>query len=402
MRKLSHWLMPAVLSALTAVNLAAAAPPVATPQPAKEWTFLVYLNGHNNLDSFGFKDINEMEKVGSSDKVNIVVQWASITNGKTRRLYVSKDNDSSRVTSTTLEEMAPVDMGDYRNLIEFVRWGATNFPAKRIFVDVWNHGSGWHKMASANRGGIGVLDISNDDLTGHKISTLELGQAMNDASTAIGQKIEVYGSDACLMQMAEVAAEMSSSVNYFVGSQELEPGDGWAYDTFLSELVARPTMSTADLGKAMVHGYLDSYNGSGDLTLAMMDLSQLPAVEAATAALGKELSRLPKSERKAVINLVRETQGFYYSDYKDAGDFVSKLTTAAIRGFDKTTASDLERALRKLIVANATSASYASSTGVSFWIPSETYQYSAHAQAYSQLQFHKRTGWGDAAKALLY
>lgn len=406
MRKLSYLVMPAILSALSSINLAASSPAHAmTGQgerlPEKEWTFLVYLNGHNNLDSFGFKDINEMEQVGSSDQVNIVVQWASLANKKTKRLYVTKDTDTLKVSSTVLEQSAPVDMGDYRNLIEFIRWGAEKFPAKRYFVDVWNHGSGWHRLsATVNRGGIGVLDISNDDLSGHRITTLELGQAMNEASRLIGKPIEVYGSDACLMQMVEVAAEMSDSVKYFVGSQELEPGDGWPYQYFLKDLVARPTMSTPELGKSMVLGYVDSYNDSGDLTLAMLDLSQLPAVEAAASSLGKAIGALPKSEIEAIQSVVQETQGFYYSDYKDARDFTSKLTAAGIKQFDTRTADDLNRALARMIVANATSSSYAQATGASIWIPAEGYQYSAHAQAYSQLKFHKRTGWGDAAKAL--
>jgi len=151
-----------------------------------------------------------------------------------------------------------------------------------------------------------------------------------------------------------------------------------------------------------VLGYVDSYNDQGDLTLSMLDLSQLGAVEAATSSLGKALSALPKSERRTVVNIIRESQGFYYSDYKDARDFARRLTTAGIKGFDRRTADDLDRALAKLIVANATSTAYVASTGLSMWIPSETYQYSSHAQAYGALQFHKRTGWGDAAKALLY
>jgi len=395
--------MPAVMSALSVTQYSWAASMDQTtklaPQPEKEWTFLVFLNGHNNLDTFGAKDINEMEQAGSSNQVNIVVQWASLNNQKTKRLYVTRDNDISKVNSTVIEEMSPVDMGDYHNLVEFVRWGAEHFPAKRYFVDVWNHGSGWHNL---KRGGIGVLDISHDDLTGHKISTVELGMAMEDASKAIGKPIEVYGSDACLMQMAEVAAEMYGSVNYFVGSQELEPGEGWAYQTFLKPLIANPTMPTAELGKLMTKGYVDSYSGQGDLTLAMIDMAQLPAVESAAASLGKALTALPKSERRAVMEVIQDAQSFYYSDYKDAGDFVSRLARAGVKQFDKRTADDLGNALSKLIVANATSTSYAQSTGLSMWIPSETYQYASYSQAYGELKFHKRTSWGDAVKALLY
>src|ERR1700757_4673970 len=80
----------------------------------KEWTFLLYLNGNNNLDSFGKLNINQMEAVGSSDAVNMVVQWASLENGDVRRLLVQKDNDTNNVTSPVVQNMGSVDMGDVK------------------------------------------------------------------------------------------------------------------------------------------------------------------------------------------------------------------------------------------------------------------------------------------------
>jgi hypothetical protein len=39
-----------------------------------EWTVMIYLDSDNNLESAGINDINEMEMVGSSSDVKIVVQ----------------------------------------------------------------------------------------------------------------------------------------------------------------------------------------------------------------------------------------------------------------------------------------------------------------------------------------
>ena len=101
----------------------------AAPHGQKEWTLLVYLNGHNNLDSFGALNINQMEQVGSTKDINVVVQWASEAVATTKRLYVKKDNDPNTVTSPVVQDMGKVDMGDWRNVVEFVRWGvATTRP----------------------------------------------------------------------------------------------------------------------------------------------------------------------------------------------------------------------------------------------------------------------------------
>ncbi len=137
----------------------------------KEWTFLLFLNGNNNLDDFGTLNMNQMETVGSSDKVNLVVQWASLEHRTVRRVLVKKDNDPRNVTSPVLENMGMVDMGDHRKLAEFIRWGVTNYPAKKYFVAVWNHGSGWHRMERVRRGGVAAQDISFDDFTGNLITT---------------------------------------------------------------------------------------------------------------------------------------------------------------------------------------------------------------------------------------
>jgi len=45
---------------------------------ATDWTFMVYLDGDNNLEGAGIDDINEMEMVGSNDDIKIVVLFDRI------------------------------------------------------------------------------------------------------------------------------------------------------------------------------------------------------------------------------------------------------------------------------------------------------------------------------------
>jgi hypothetical protein len=41
----------------------------------KSWTFMVYMAGDNNLDPDGVRDLKEMKKVGSTNDVNVIVQY---------------------------------------------------------------------------------------------------------------------------------------------------------------------------------------------------------------------------------------------------------------------------------------------------------------------------------------
>ena len=85
----------------------------------KQWTFLVYLVGDNNLEGAGIDDLNEMEQVGSSDQVNIIVQFDRIagydsTNGdwtSTRRYYATQDSLPSTISSLLLEDLGELNMG---------------------------------------------------------------------------------------------------------------------------------------------------------------------------------------------------------------------------------------------------------------------------------------------------
>lgn len=373
--------------------------------PVKEWTFLVFLNGHNNLDTFGAQNIRGMEEVGSTDKVNIVVQWASMANKTTQRLLVEKSKDPSKVTSHILESLAPVDMGDYKELINFVEWGAKNFPAKHYFVNVWNHGNGWHLQSlNGSPTDFRPTDISYDDKTGHHITTEQLGQAMQEITRVIGHKVDVYGSDACLMAMAEVATEMADSVEYFVGSEEVEPGQGWPYSTFMRAWNQMADSSPREVAKLLSKQYLAAYSGgiygSQSVTMSAMDLSKLPAFNASVGNLSAELLKMNAADFTKALKTAKASQAFSNADYKDLGDFLKKMNLSMVPQTQAAAISNVQSALGNLVISNDVSSSFKSAQGVAIWIPTSSYEYSGYAQRYEGLRFNKDSNWGSFLKVL--
>lgn len=231
------------------VMLASAGSALAEESAAvRDWTFLVFVNADNNLDSAGVDDLAEMQKVGSDDRMNVVVQldrW----HGPANRYFVRKG------AADVVASMGEVDMGDWHQLVEFARWGMATYPARRYALVVWNHGSGWDKRR-------GILDprgISYDDTNDNHITTPQLESAVAEIAGIIGRPLDVLGFDACLMNMVEVAYQVRRSVGVIVGSEETEPGDGWPYDRLLGKLAASPTMDGAALGRVIVGEYAASY-----------------------------------------------------------------------------------------------------------------------------------------------
>lgn len=375
----------------------------------KEWTLLVFMNGHNNLDRYGGDDINEMEQVGSTDWLNLVVQWASLSSDHTRRLLVQKDELPQRVTSPILERLPPVDMGDYRNLVEFVKWGIERFPAKRYFVVVWNHGNGWHLIRNAHAGrpndGFSPTDISNDDRTGNKITTEELAQAMGEISGIIGKKIDIYGSDACLMGMVEVAAEMADSVDLFVGAQELEPAEGWAYHDFLRAWVAEPNATpervTEILTKSMVDSYRKGSQGDREATLSSVRLSTLREALASLRMLAARLADLPEPERSHVLMAGRNARSFWEPDYVDLDQVLELIQSSPVGSRLPGDVGTVRSLIRSSIVANQVTSDYEFAKGLSIWFPTDQTTYLQYSDRYLGLRFHQQTGWGDLLRRIL-
>ena len=262
---------------------------------AAKWTFMVYMAGFNNLTDFATLDLEEMRKVGSTDDVKVAVFIKRLDSPDALHIIVGKGG-----VGETEETIANADSGDPQTMLDFVRWTDEKAPAEKYALVVWNHGSGWgvgdldqlYSEVRAERGDVGVtprelglrstqdIDLSlfkktvkeilgmptaglraiaSDDGTGHSLDTIELGNVLAAAAKELGGPLALLGMDACLMSTLEVAFQARASVQAVVGSEELEPGDGWPYTEILRDLSGNPAMTGAELGAAVVGRYVESY-----------------------------------------------------------------------------------------------------------------------------------------------
>ena len=124
--------------------------PVADAWPQADWTFMVYLAADNNLEGAGIDDFLQMADVGSNSDVNILVLFDRIPGNDdrygdwtdTRRGIVNFGDVPDALWGTSMGEL---NMGAPQTLIDFVVWGMQNYPADKYVIDLWDHGSGWHK-----------------------------------------------------------------------------------------------------------------------------------------------------------------------------------------------------------------------------------------------------------------
>jgi|WetSurMetagenome_2_1015567.scaffolds.fasta_scaffold81032_2 hypothetical protein len=353
----------------------------------KEWTFLVFLNGDNNLDTFGTADMAEMSAIGSTDKVNIVVLRDTANASTSSKIYYMEKGKQTVVKDYGKN----IDMGDYNNLVAFYQYVKTNYPAKHFFVDVWNHGSGWN-FTQTNKG------ISYDDNSGNHITTKQLGTALSQMKAINGKNIDVYGSDACLMQMMEVAYEVKDSVDIYAGSEETEPGDGWDYKAVLAPLIANPLMSGQELSGILAKSYVASYSGgsqgTSDATFSIVSTAKLTNAMPVFNAYVDELIRITPSNKSALNVAVSGSQAYAYPDNKDFIHFINNTKKSITDSKYLAAADALLNELGKNVIVNnySTGSAVSNSFGLAMWIPTES-SYSSQSGLYKTLAFSQNSKW---------
>lgn len=295
-----------------------------------EWTILVYMNGDNDLEPWALSDINEMEQVGSTAQVNLVVQLDrspdfAVDDGDwvgARRYLVQADSDKKSIGSPVLAELGDVDSGSSDTIAEFARWGLESFPAERVALVLWDHGTGWSFRGREPSKGI------SDDYTSRSELSVAGGDlvALLAAVTEGRSKLDLMGFDACTMQMWEVAWSVEPYAQVMVGSQDYEDLQGWAYDRWLADLVADPSMGAAELGSAIAL----RFHEIPDSTQSVLDLAALPAL---TSALDQVADSAIASGLAAELlwTAASGAQGFDgpYSYDHDVHDLLERLDAAS-------------------------------------------------------------------------
>lgn len=382
-----------------------------------KWTFMVYLDADCDLEYFGLVDMNEMEKVGSTSDVNIIVLMDRVdgyddSDGdwtETRLYYVDQDNDMSTINSTLLKNMGEKNMGDPATLTEFINYGMTNYPADNYGVVLWNHGSGWYKSTKQKvkpEGNIHELfeekesrdpmkhlkSVCVDETDGDVLYNAETGTALQNANGTV----HLVGFDACLMAMIENAYTIKDYSEVMVGSEEVEPGDGWPYDYLLDSLVNNPTMSPAQFGRAIVNSYCDYYtNGSyyGSATQSVIDLK---SIDAFTTKLDSFCSKTMQAGNlwNAVDYAHRNCENYEDPDNRDLGDFLDNFMTQSLSTEVQTAANELKNELDKTVLSNCTNSGKA--TGMAIYFPGRgnyNTSYASTGTSSSTIPFNAQSMW---------
>jgi len=393
---------------------------VETLHPIAQWSILTYIQADNNLGPFADYNINDMEKVGSTNDVNILVQWDQPNNLKTWRYRIGK---GSRIEDASLSQEMGIE--PVKEIVDSMKWVKNKYPAKRYMIILWNHGNGvldrnktknlfprpWLHIPGFNR----TLDdrgILYDDSDHSFVSNQGLSNAFSQVKQVLGQKIHVVGMDACMMAMLEIAYQIKDYAHYLVGSEHTEPGYGWSYSGFLSPLVLYPrAFRGKGLARKIVQTYKAFYNNDSECTQSAIKLSRVNYVKKTLdnvlKALEKSRKKNAKKTKKIVKNARRQSIEFYLPEYIDLYSFYKALIRESLKSRYRSKYKfrvaqfklrralyRARRALKRAIAANAVGNDFYGARGMSIYYPTRgidsTYPNTAYAQKSLWLDFLKK------------
>ncbi|MBN2532200.1 MAG: hypothetical protein JXB88_04880 [Spirochaetales bacterium] len=293
-----------------------------------EWTIMVYVDGDNNLETYAFIDLNEMEAAdlrGTGIKVITLIDgidgfYTGPGHFPDTRLYevmydwrgeylntgiVSKrlHSDELGITESGSTEL---NMADTNTLINFITYTKNTFTADNYGIVLWDHGDGWPSFPEPGKAPARSIifdSTSNND----KLATKEVGDALR------GRDISFIGFDACLMNMVEVAYELRGCCEIMTASEELESGDGWEYHVFLNSFKEAAERTARSLGAAALSSYSYHYSWE-NATLSVIDLTQMDSL---ISALDTFIINLEGSSFSNIYAKVAKGSGLqrFYSDY---------------------------------------------------------------------------------------
>jgi hypothetical protein len=378
-------------------------PPVQAPTPVTdapvntsglpEWTVIVYSAADDEvLEESMWFDVNEMEVVGSTPQVNVVVQldrYVGAFSGDgdwtdTRRYLIQQDGDLNSITSPIVQSLGEVDTGDPQTLIDFVTWAIQSYPAKKYALVMSDHGGGWTGGFS-DMSAVSYSDLSIPEI----VSSLERIRQ----NTGI-DKFELLGFDACLMGQIEVFGSLYPYSNYMVASEEVEPGYGWSYAAWLQQLVQDPTVNGSGLSQSIVSTYvindvlLSEGRASADeiaqeeatTTLSAIESARVPDVIGAmnqfvstAALLDQTMVAEARTYARSYFSLFGEEVS---ASFVDLGNFSEVLATFTDDPGVQQAAVQLQTAIDSAVVAEKHGINMSGSSGIAFHFPdSDLYYY---------------------------
>jgi hypothetical protein len=281
----------------------------------REWLILVYVSGNNDRGLTGSVNelMNSLEKAGSSEKVTVIVHYASLEKSKeghlrfpreAKTLLIQRDTDNLQITSPVLDTSTRIDMANEQNLFLFARKNMLKYPSKKVMLLLWGKGHGFK-------------GLMHDDLSQKSMTLQKLASALKKGKESTGRKIDILALDADLMQMAEVVYELKDYAEIIIGFEGDASDTGYYYDLILQDVVDDPAMTPQNLATSITYF-------SKSMISSAIRTDKIPGFVKLMNQWTGEMMKDPAA-LKAAASAIDRTFYFGMKDSKDLCDYIDKV-----------------------------------------------------------------------------
>lgn len=343
-------------------------------------TVLIYMNGSDLESESGeaTTDLTEMVSAGDSDKVKVLVQTMG-TKSWEKKFGISSDRSQIYSVEASGLKLVKDDLGQLdctksETLSNFIKWGASNYPANRYILIFWDHGGG------------PVYGFGYDNTEEDSDASLS-GAAMKAGIKDAGVYFDFIGMDCCIMSSLEVCCGMYDFCDYMILSEDFESGLGWHYTEWMKKLYENTSIPTMELGKIICDEMVnanENNSSEGDKSImALIDESMMKvlyktwtdfAYANEDSLLGTNYSKQVKRKKGGRLHPALRSGLFDwlsnegYDDPQMADYYVTDIMAVA-QNIDSEESKALSAALAQTLVYVSSSSGETGLTGLSVTLP---------------------------------
>lgn len=379
--------------------------------------------GDNNLSPYVLEDLQEMAAGNTGSFATLALADYEAAPAQVIEL-------SPKTGHRVIGSLGEVDTGDPETLADFISRALVSYPATaHKALGFWDHGSGVFdendphevlldrglrsvsrrsrsrsrparrlfvshaKLAAQPR----LRAMLHDDTNGGVLTNYEAHGVLKAAFHRCQQpgRLDIIFSDTCLNGMIEVLEQFQEFAEVVVGSEELEPGDGWDYKQLFKRMSAQPPQGGVEWGRQMVEAFDGGYRHRPDQHPCT--LGAFRSANGLAAAFSKLIQALSPAGKKgfAWVQEARAyTQAFARRDTYDVKDFATRLREIADSAEAKAACAGIVTAFDAgRVDSTALGDTVPNAHGLAFWLPSNRYAFRELSGTYGKLAFDQATAW---------
>lgn len=380
------------------------------------WNVLFWFAADNYLAPAAYEAIQDLESIGSSSDINILAgydinpdflhSW-ELGAEQVQFIKVVQDFNLSVINTAGDAANQSFDREGYysaytANVVQFVDWAGSNFPADHTALVLFGFGDGWRTWGTGDEREPVDHSISGI-LADHTEGNGVLGSNNALATALSSHHFDLLVFDASHMGHIEALYEYKDIADWVTASQIVVPGAGWPYSTWLEEWQAGFPLPAGAVGVGLLEA-VDGQYGSQDLpfyTNNLYNMARLDGLVDELVAFKDDTATWPAIVYPEITQAMVMTRNGGNTSYGtlDLPLFMRNLRSISSVNDIRLRCGSVLAAYERFTTTGRQS-DVLTVCGLSIYLPGEEWFIQPRQIEYEALAFNQATGWLELLQSI--